>query len=75
MHTIDIHPGAVLRDELEERGLSQRQLAVHILAALDMARNFLRCRSSRTRRSGYPVAVGPLWVPSKAFECSCLAAS
>ena len=30
MHTIDIHPGAVLRDELEERGLSQRQLADHI---------------------------------------------
>jgi addiction module HigA family antidote len=30
MHTIDVHPGAVLRDELEERRLNQRQLANHI---------------------------------------------
>ena len=29
-HTINIHPGLVLKDELEERGLSQTQLAAHI---------------------------------------------
>ena len=30
MHTIDVHPGAVLRDELDERSLNQRQLAIHV---------------------------------------------
>lgn len=30
MHTTRIHPGAVLRDELEERGISQVALASHI---------------------------------------------
>jgi len=29
-HTISIHPGQVLKDELDERGLSQTQLATHI---------------------------------------------
>ncbi len=29
-HTINVHPGAVLRDELEERGITQTQLARHI---------------------------------------------
>ena len=29
-HTIKVHPGAVLNDELEERGISQTQLARHI---------------------------------------------
>jgi addiction module HigA family antidote len=29
-HTIYIHPGAVLQDELSERGLSQARLAKHI---------------------------------------------
>ncbi|HEV8544064.1 MAG TPA: HigA family addiction module antitoxin [Verrucomicrobiae bacterium] len=30
MHTTTIHPGCVLKDELEERGLSQAQLARHL---------------------------------------------
>lgn len=30
MHTTNIHPGAVLKDELSERGLSQSHLAKHI---------------------------------------------
>ncbi|HTD88834.1 MAG TPA: HigA family addiction module antitoxin [Candidatus Binatia bacterium] len=29
-HTISVHPGQVLKDELDERGLSQTQLAAHI---------------------------------------------
>lgn len=29
-HTIAVYPGAVLLDELEERGLTQSALAVHI---------------------------------------------
>ena len=29
-HTISIHPGRVLSDELEERGISQSALAAHI---------------------------------------------
>ncbi len=29
-HTINVHPGAVLKDELEERGITQTQLARHI---------------------------------------------
>ena len=29
-HTIKVHPGEVLQDELEERGVSQSQLAQHI---------------------------------------------
>jgi len=29
-HTIKVHPGAVLKDELQERGISQSQLAQHI---------------------------------------------
>ncbi len=29
-HTTPIHPGKVLRDELEEIGISQSQLAAHI---------------------------------------------
>src|SRR3954466_14248938 len=29
-HTIKVHPGDVLQDELEERGISQSQLAQHI---------------------------------------------
>ncbi len=29
-HTIKVHPGLVLKDELEERGLTQTQLARHI---------------------------------------------
>lgn len=29
-HTIKVHPGRVLIDELEERGLSQTQLATHL---------------------------------------------
>ncbi len=28
--SIDVHPGLVLKDELEERGISQTQLAAHI---------------------------------------------
>ncbi len=32
MHTIKVHPRAVLKDELAERGLSQAQLAKHIRA-------------------------------------------
>ena len=30
IHFTPVHPGAVLRDELEERGLSQTALAKHI---------------------------------------------
>ena len=30
VHTIKVHPGQVLGDELEERGLTQTQLANHI---------------------------------------------
>ena len=30
MHTIAVHPGAVLLDELEERGITQKLLATHI---------------------------------------------
>ena len=30
MHTTNVHPGLVLQDELEERGLSQSQLAKHL---------------------------------------------
>ncbi len=30
LHTIKVHPGRVLGDELEERGLTQTQLASHI---------------------------------------------
>ena len=30
IHTIKVHPGLVLKDELEERGISQTQLAEHI---------------------------------------------
>ena len=30
MHTIKIHPGLVLKDELEERGISQTRLAAHL---------------------------------------------
>jgi addiction module HigA family antidote len=30
MHTIAIHPGRILQDELEEQGLSQAQLARHL---------------------------------------------
>jgi addiction module HigA family antidote len=29
-HTIKVHPGLVLKDELEERGISQTQLASHL---------------------------------------------
>lgn len=29
-HTITVHPGAVLLDELEERGITQAALAAHI---------------------------------------------
>jgi len=29
-HTIAVHPGAVLADELEERGIAQSALATHI---------------------------------------------
>ena len=29
-HTIAVHPGAVLQDELQERGISQALLASHI---------------------------------------------
>ena len=29
-HTIKVHPGEVLQDELQERGISQSQLAQHI---------------------------------------------
>jgi addiction module HigA family antidote len=29
-HTIAVHPGAVLKDELDERGVSQSALAQHI---------------------------------------------
>ena len=29
-HTIKVHPGLVLKDELEERGLTQTQIATHI---------------------------------------------
>jgi antitoxin HigA-1 len=29
-HTIKVHPGLVLLDELQERGISQTQLATHI---------------------------------------------
>jgi len=29
-HTIKVHPGSVLLDELEERSISQTQLATHI---------------------------------------------
>ena len=29
-HRIAVHPGAILKDELEERGISQSALAVHI---------------------------------------------
>ena len=29
-HTINVHPGLVLKDELEERHISQTQLAAHI---------------------------------------------
>ena len=30
IHTTPIHPGLVLQDELDERGISQAQLASHI---------------------------------------------
>ena len=30
IHTIKVHPGLVLRDELEERGVTQARLAAHI---------------------------------------------
>jgi addiction module HigA family antidote len=30
IHTIKVHPGLVLRDELEERGITQARLAAHI---------------------------------------------
>ena len=30
MHTIAVHPGAVLKDELGERKITQRRLALHI---------------------------------------------
>jgi addiction module HigA family antidote len=30
LHTTSVHPGAVLKDELLERGISQAQLAKHI---------------------------------------------
>ena len=29
-HTIDVHPGLVLKDELEERGITQSALARHL---------------------------------------------
>ena len=29
-HTIKVHPGLVLKDELEERGITQSKLAEHI---------------------------------------------
>jgi len=29
-HTINVHPGLVLRDELNERGITQSKLAAHI---------------------------------------------
>lgn len=29
-HTIKVHPGLVLKDELDERGISQTQLASHL---------------------------------------------
>ena len=29
-HIISVHPGAVLSDELEERGIAQSELATHI---------------------------------------------
>jgi addiction module HigA family antidote len=29
-HTISVHPGAVLTDELEDRGITQAALALHI---------------------------------------------
>ena len=45
MHTTSVHPGAVLRDELEERRLTQRQLALHI-AVLPKTVNEI-CRGKR----------------------------
>jgi len=44
-HTINVHPGAVLADELEERGLSQSALAGHI-GVLSKTVNEL-CRGKR----------------------------
>ena len=45
MHTTSVHPGAVLRDELEERKLSHRRLAEHI-AVLPKTVNEI-CRGKR----------------------------
>jgi addiction module HigA family antidote len=44
-HTVAVHPGAVLRDELEERGISQSALAAHI-AVLPRSINQI-CRGKR----------------------------
>ena len=45
MHTTSVHPGAVLKDELQERSFSQRQLALHI-AVLPKTINEI-CRQKR----------------------------
>lgn len=44
-HTVDIHPGQVLKDELDERGVSQSALAHH-LGVLPRSINEI-CRGKR----------------------------
>jgi addiction module HigA family antidote len=43
-HTIKVHPGLVLRDELEERGITQSQLARHIKVLPKTINEICRCK-------------------------------
>lgn len=45
VHTIPIHPGEVLEDELEELSLSQADLAKHINVSLEIIREL--CQGQR----------------------------
>ena len=44
MHTTHVHPGAVLQDELSERGLSQAKLARHINTLPRTINEICRCK-------------------------------
>ena len=43
-HTITVHPGLVLKDELEEQGITQSQLARHIGVLPKTINEICRCK-------------------------------
>ena len=43
-YTINVHPGLVLKDELEEQGITQSQLARHIRVLPKTINEICRCK-------------------------------